>query len=77
MDHADREELDDLILGRALQHDYRLGWSVTGTGQRVFKWRRRGQDVGVLFDSRLRALDWMADWLDHTPSEGLPRSVLQ
>src|SRR5437879_1720890 len=58
------EELDGHVLGPAMQHDFRLGWSATDTGQMVFKWRWRGQDV------------WLADWLDNTPSEGIPRFVL-
>jgi hypothetical protein len=75
MDRPAGSEPDEIVLARAVQHDCRLGWSEMSTGRAVFKWRRLGQDLGAQFDTRRRALDWMTEWLDETPSGGIPRPV--
>jgi hypothetical protein len=63
MNRSDRN-LDDVILGRAAQHDCELCETETPEGQLVYSWRWHKNEPGPQFLSRDLAMAWMAEWLD-------------
>jgi len=72
VDSSAREELEQVVIGRANQYDFMLFQVETDTGQVVFEWRLKGQRLGLQFVSRRVAVDWMEGWLDgETPAGGL------
>jgi hypothetical protein len=75
MNPSDGNELDDMILGRAAQHDCELCETETPEGQVLYSWRWQGTEPGPQFLSRDLAMAWMAEWLDDdTASQGLSRA---
>lgn len=77
MDRSDRIEPDEVVLGRAAQHDFGLWQKETDTGQAVFAWLCRGRESGPRFLTRRLALEWMANWLEaDTPEFGFSAAAL-
>ena len=73
----DDNDLEDVLIGRARQHDCELHEHETPEGQVVYSWRWHSQDPGPQFLSRQLAIAWMAEWLEEdTASQGLSRSAL-
>ena len=66
---------DDVILGRAAQHDCELLQTETPEGQVVYSWLWHRKEPGPQFLSRDLAMAWMAEWLDDdTASQRLSRA---
>jgi hypothetical protein len=64
MNRSDGNDLDDVILGRAAQHDCELHETETPEGQLVYSWRWHSNEPGPQFLNRDLAMAWMAEWLD-------------
>jgi hypothetical protein len=77
-DTSDADRRDELVVGRAAQHEFRLSQRETDTGQIVFEWQWGERHYpGPEFVSRRHAIDWMAEYLaGETPSHGIDRREL-